>query len=85
MTDHVAVGKVKDNRIIFFALDRINNLVRHLVCAHFGLHIVGRYFRGSNKDSVLALVLLFNAAVEEERHMSVLLGLCDSKLCLAVF
>ena len=49
-----------------------------------GLQVVGGHGRTLDKDAILAVVLLLNAAVEEEGDMSILLGLGYAKLGLAV-
>ena len=85
VTDHVAVGEVEDDDVILAALDRLDAFFGDLIGAHMGLHIVGGDSRGLDKDTILALILLFNAAVEEEGDMRVLLGLSDTQLGQAVF
>ena len=80
VTYHVAVCKVEDDHIVLAALNCGNDLLCNLVRAHLGLQVVGCNRRRFNEDPVLAFVYLFNAAVEEEGYMSVLLGFCDSEL-----
>ena len=84
VTDHIAVGEVEDDHVILAALDRVDALFGDLVGAHMGLHVVGGDGRGLDEDAILALILLFNAAVEEESDMCVLLGLGDAQLGQAV-
>ena len=48
--------------------------------AHLGLEVVGRDLRRRDEDALLALERLLAAAVEEERHVRVLLGLGDPEL-----
>ena len=80
VTDHVAVGKVEDDDVIRAGLNALDALFRDLVGAHLGLEVVGRDLGRGNEHTVLAGVGRFNAAVEEERDMGVLLGLRDAQL-----
>ena len=84
VTDHVAVGEVEDDHVILAALDRFDALFGDLVGAHMGLHVVGGDRRGLDEDAILALILLFNAAVEEEGDVRILLGLGNTQLGQAV-
>ena len=80
MTYHIAVCEVEHYHIVLAALNRGNELVGNLISAHLGLQIVCSYRGRFNENSVLAVVLLLNAAVEEEGYVSVLLGLGNSEL-----
>ena len=81
VSDHVRIRKVNDNYIILSGGNRLHQLVRNLIRAHLRLKIIRRHLRGVDQNSVLALIRLLNAAVEEEGNMRVLLCLGNSGLC----
>ena len=80
MADHVAVCIVQDNHIVFAGFNALDQPVGDLVSAHLRLQIVGGHLRGVDQHAVLVGILLFDAAVEEERHMRVFLRLCNAQL-----
>ena len=84
VADHIAVGEVQDDDIILAALDAGLALVGDLIGAHLGLQVVGGNLRAGDDLAVLALAGLLDAAVEEEGHMGVFLGLGNAQLGLAV-
>ena len=84
VADHIAVCEVQDDHIVLAALDALDALVSDLGGAHLRLEIVGGHLRAGDDTAVLALVGSLNTAVEEEGDMSVLLGLGDAQLGLAV-
>ena len=83
VTDHVAVGEVDNDDVVLAGEHAFNQSVAHFIGAHFRLEIVCRNGGRLDKHSVLALVLLFYASVEEEGDMGVLLGFCNAELCLS--
>ena len=85
VADHIAVREVDDDGVILSALDRCYESVADLVSAHLRLKVIGRYLRGRNKETVLARVRLFLAAVEEEGHVSILLRLSCAELLQSEF
>ena len=80
MTNHIRVGEVDDDHIIFLRFDCCNKLLANFRSAHLWLQVVSRNLRGLHKDSVLALVWLLNATVEEEGYVSIFLCLSDTCL-----
>ena len=84
MADHIAVCEVQDDHVVLAALDALDALVSDLGGAHLRLEVVGGHLRAGDDTAVLALVGSLNTAVEEEGDMSVLLGLGDAQLGLAV-
>ena len=85
VTDHVAVGKVADDQGVLVGGDGLHHLVADLLGAHLGHQVIGgELLRGGDQAAVLALGLLFHAAVEEEGHMGVLLGLSHAELLEAL-
>ena len=80
MAHHVAVGVVKDKRIIFAGLHGLHHFVRDLIGAHLRLEVIGGHGGGLYQYAVLAGVLFLHAAVEEEGHVGVLLGLGYAQL-----
>ena len=86
MADHVGVGVVDDDEVEHVTLQTLHEFVGHGVGAHLWLVIVGGHVaRAGHKDTFLAIDGLLDAAVEEERHMGVLLGLGDVQLPPPVF
>ena len=85
VADHIAVREVDDDGVILSALDRCYESVADLVSAHLRLKVIGRYLRGRNKETVLARVRLFLAAVEEEGYVCILLRLSGAELLQAEF
>ena len=86
MADHVGGGKVVHQKPVFVVLDAFDELVRDRLGGHVRLEVVGGYLGGGNEVAVLEGELLLDAAVEEEGHVGVLLGLGDVALrdgCLA--
>ena len=84
MAHHVGIGKVENHHVVLAALDALYRLLSYLICAHFGLQVIGGYLGGGDKAAVFVLVGGFHAAVEEEGYVSILLGLCDAQLGLAL-
>ena len=84
VTNHVAVREVHDVEISAILVDCGDELLGNLGSAHLGLQIVGGNLGGSDEHALLALLGLLDAAVEEERHVSVLLGLGGVQLLQAI-
>ena len=80
MPHHVAVGEVQADEIVFLRIERLDQLVLHLVGAHLGLKVVGRHLGRSDQNAVFAGEFLLAAAVEEEGHVRILLRLGDAQL-----
>ena len=80
MSNHVAVGKVDYDEVVFVFLYRGHEFVFHLVCAHFGLEVIGSHLGRSHERAFLAGEGLFASAVEEERYVCVFLCLCGVQL-----
>ena len=80
VTDHIGIGEVQDDHVVFVCGDLLKYLVRNLIRTHLRLEIVGRHFRRRHEDPVFSRIRRFHAAVEEERDMSVFLGFCDAQL-----
>ena len=80
VADHVAVGEVQNDHVILLGMDCFHQLVRYFIGAHFRLHVVSGNLRALHQDAVLTVILLFHAAVEEERHMGVFLRLGNAEL-----
>ena len=84
MANHVAVGVVDYDEVIFLCADGVNQLVLDLVCAHLWLQVVGGNLGRWHEDAVLAFIRCLATAVEEECHVGILLCLGYMKLVLAV-
>src|SRR5690554_7983908 len=84
MANHVAVGVVAHDQVVFAALDGFDQLVGYFRRAHFRLQVVGGDFRGWHQDAVFAFKRSFQAAIEEEGHVGVLLGFGNAQLGFAL-
>ena len=80
MADHVAVCKVQDDNVVLAGQDALDALLGDSRLAHLRLKVIGRDLGRRNQSTVLARILLLDAAVEEERNMCVLLGLSNAQL-----
>ena len=81
VADHVRVGEVDDRERRLLVVEVLDERVGGLARAHLRLVVVGRdVARGRHELAHLALVRVLLAAVEEVRHVRVLLGLRDVQL-----
>ena len=80
MSDHVGVGKVEDDTIVFRRSDGLDDLIRHGEGAHFRLQIVSGHLRRRNQQTILMRIRLFDPAVKEEGHVRILFRLRDAQL-----
>ena len=81
MADHVRVCEVDDAEAVPVPLELRTEPFGDLRGGHLGLLVVGAHVaRARHEDSGLPAPLLFAAAVEEVRHVRVLLGLGDVEL-----
>ena len=80
VADHVGVGVVEDDQVVFAGADRRDHLVGQLRRRHLGLQVVGRDLGRGHHDAVLAGIRLLAPAVEEKGDVRVLLGLRDAQL-----
>ena len=80
VTYHIAVCEVEDNNVVLAGQDALYALLGNGRLAHLRLEIIGCNLRGRDQSTILARVLLLNAAVEEERNVCVLLGLGNAEL-----
>ena len=80
MTHHIGVRKIEHHEIEPAGIYDLAGPFRDLVCAHLGLEVVGGYGRGGYQLALLSGVRLFNAAVEEEGDVGILLRFGDVEL-----
>src|SRR4029077_14393065 len=83
VSDHVRVGEVGDDEVECPRTDRLDQGVGDTDRAHLRLEVVGRDLRTRDEQALLARVRRLDAAVEEVRHVGVLLGLRDMELAPA--
>ena len=74
MANHVRIGEVDDIHIRLVVFDRGRQRIGNGGLTHLGLQIVGRDLRTRDNGALLPRLFGFNAAVQEERDMRVLLG-----------
>ncbi len=80
MTDHVGVGEVEDNQVVFAGIDGCDRLVGQLGRRHLGLQVIGGDLGRRHHDTVLALVRLLAAAVQKVSDVRIFLGLGHAQL-----
>ena len=80
MADHVAVCEVQDDNIVLAGQDALDALLGDSRLAHLRLKVVSCDLGRRNQSTILARILLLDAAVEEERNVCVLLGLSNAQL-----
>ena len=85
VSDHIAVCEVAHDHLVLIALYCLDALFRNGGSTHLGDEVVCReLLRRRDKASLLTLAGLFDAAVEEERDVRVLLGLGNAELLEAL-
>src|SRR3712207_486888 len=85
MAHHIAVGEVHDNEVILVFFDSCDELILHLVGAHFRLQVVRCHLWRSYQDTIFTLIGGLSATVKEECNIRILLCLCGMELLLAQF
>ena len=71
MTNHIGVGKIQDDQIVFICFDGFQNFFCYFISAHFRLQVVCGHLRRRNQDAVFVAVRCFHTTVEEEGYMGV--------------
>ena len=85
MAHHIAIGEVYYDEVILLGVDSGHKFLSHLGSRHLRLEVVSSHFWRSHEYSVLTLEWLLASAIEEERHMGILLRLSYMKLLLTLF
>lgn len=85
VSDHVAVGKVEDDNVVFSAVQTGKQLVGHLIGAHLRLQIVGGNLRGVDECAVLPFRNGFYTTVKEEGDVRILFGFGNAQLMQSLF
>ena len=80
VSDHVAVGVVDDDEIVFLFGNSLAKRVANFEGGHFRFEVVGSDLRRRDEDSILARERRFTSAIEEECDMGILLRLGDVEL-----
>ncbi len=57
--DHVGIGVVQDDQVVFAGTDRLDRFVRELGRRHFRLQVIGRDLWRGDHNAVLAGILRF--------------------------
>ena len=83
VADHVTVCEVQDDEILLLGVDGLHELLGNFRSAHLRLEVVCCNFRRVHQNPVLVLERSLAAAVEEECHVCVFLGLGNAELTLA--
>ena len=83
MADHVTVCEVQDDEVLLLCIDGLDKFLCHFRCAHLRLEVVCCNFRRVHQNPVLVLERSLAAAVEEECHVCVFLGLGNAELTLS--
>ena len=80
MADHVGVGEVHDDQVVFAGVDGLDGAVGQFGSGHFGLQVVGRDLGRGHHDAVFARVGCLLAAVEEVGDVRVFFRLGHAQL-----
>jgi hypothetical protein len=80
VADHVGVGIVADDDVVPGAHDGLDQAIGDGRGAHLGRQVIGRDMRRGHQHAVFPREHALLAAVEEEGHVGILLGLGDAQL-----
>ena len=83
MADHIGVGEIEHDHIIFIGLDLFDDFFRDNGRVHFRLQVIRRNFRRRYEDAVFTGIRFFFAAIEEIRDVSVFFRFGNAQLRLA--
>jgi len=73
-THHIWGGKIAHEKLVLSFLDLLCHFLRHPMCGHFRLLVVGRNFGTGDELAVFTIELLLDATIEEECYVGVLFG-----------
>ena len=80
VTDHIGIGEVRDDHIVFAGVDLLNQDIADLRRTHLRLQVIGGHLWGWNEEPVLPFALRVHTAVKEEGHVGIFLRLGDPRL-----
>jgi len=80
MADHVGVGIVQYDQVIFTRSDRIQGFMRKLRSRHLRLKVVGCNLGRRDHDTVLARIGIFPATIKEVGDVRIFLRLSHTQL-----
>ena len=80
VADHVGIGEVQNDHVVFAGVDRLHRLGGQLRRRHLRLQVVGRDLGRRHHDAVFARVRFLAAAVEEISDVRIFLGLGHAQL-----
>ena len=80
MPNHVAVGEIQTDKVVLTAQKGCRKLLSDFRSAHLRLQVVGGDFGRGDENAVFVGKGFFAAAVQEERHVGIFLGLGDAQL-----
>ena len=84
VADHIAVGKIDNDKVVFVCANGFDELIFHLESTHFGLQIIGCYFRRGYEYAVFTFIGRFASAIEEKRDVGIFLRLGRVELLQAL-
>src|SRR5690554_6821772 len=84
MANHVAVGVVAHDQVVFAALDGFYQLVGYFRRTHFRLQVVGGHFEKGHQNTVFAFKRVFFFFFFFFFYVGVLLGFGNAQLGLAL-
>ena len=84
MANHITIGEVDNDEVVFVFLDGSNEFVFDLIGTHLRLQVVGSHLRTRYQDAVLTLEWFLTSTVEEEGYVCIFLGLCRMQLLFAL-
>src|SRR5574344_856976 len=77
---HISISKVHNDKVEFFAVNSLNQLISNRICAHLRLQIVCSHLWRRNQYTLFLIEWSLTTAIEEESNMSILLCFCNMKL-----
>ena len=73
-THHIWRGKVAHDKLVRSLFNLLCDFLRHAVCRHFRLLVVGGNFGAGDELAVFTIKLLLDTTIEEEGYVSILFG-----------
>lgn len=73
-THHIRRGKVAHDKLVLFLFNLLCHSLRHAMCRHFRLLVVGGNFGAGDELAVFTIKLLLDATIEKESYVSILFG-----------
>lgn len=73
-TYHIRRGKITHDKLVIPLFNLLCHFLRHAMCRHFRLLVVGGNFGAGDELAVFTIKLLLDTAIEEEGYVGILFG-----------